>query len=64
MALLSGSFSATDIQSHDDKPPISLDSLVTLIRTPGLVYADMHTSFFSEGELPRFGFLASVRVSY
>lgn len=48
---LSGSFSASDIQSRDGKPPISLDSLVTLMQTPGQVYADMHTSFFSAPDI-------------
>ena len=47
---LIGSFSANDIRSRDGKPPISLDSLVTLMRGRQ-VYADMHTSFVGEGEI-------------
>jgi hypothetical protein len=47
---LSGSFSANDIRSRVGKPPISLDSLVTLMRT-GQVYTDMHATFASAGEI-------------
>ena len=48
---LSGSFSATDIRPHDGQPAISLDSLVTLMGTPGMVYADIHTALFRDGEI-------------
>jgi hypothetical protein len=47
---LSGSFSANDIRSRDGRPPISLDSLITLMRA-GQVYSDMHTSFSNAGEI-------------
>jgi hypothetical protein len=46
-----GSFSAADIHPQGGRPPISLDSLVALIRTPTLTYADMHTTFFADGEM-------------
>ena len=46
-----GSFSAADITPQRGNPPISLDSLVTLMRTPGMLYVDMGTAFFRTGEI-------------
>jgi hypothetical protein len=57
--VLTGSFSAVDIRGHDGRPPISLDSLVTLMRTASVSYADIHTARFGDGELR--GQLAPVR---
>jgi hypothetical protein len=44
------SFSAADIRGQAGAPPISVDSLVTLIEG-GRVYADLHTAQFVDGEL-------------
>jgi hypothetical protein len=46
-----GSFSAADITPQRGDPPISLDSLVALMKTPGMVYVDMGTGFFRTGEI-------------
>jgi hypothetical protein len=48
---LSGSFSATDIRSPRGAPPISLDSLFTLLATPAATYVDIHTTVFRDGEI-------------
>lgn len=48
---LTGSFSAADIHPQGGRAAISLDSLVTLLGTPGVVYVDMHTALSSDGEL-------------
>jgi len=49
-AVLTGSFSATDIRPQGGRPAVSLDSLVTLIER-GFVYVDLHTRAFVDGEL-------------
>lgn len=46
-----GAFSAADIRGPADRPPLSLDSLVSLMRTSGAAYVDIHTSLFPGGEL-------------
>jgi hypothetical protein len=46
-----GSFSAADIAPQRGNPPISLDSLVALMQTPGQLYVDMGTAFFRTGEI-------------
>lgn len=46
-----GSFSAADITPQRGNPPISLDSLITLMQTPGMVYVDMSTAFYRTGEV-------------
>jgi hypothetical protein len=46
-----GSFSAADIRGTGGNPAISLDSLVTLMRTPAAVYVDVHTARFVDGEV-------------
>jgi hypothetical protein len=48
---LIGSFSATEIRPRDGEPAISVDSLVALMTNPAQVYVDMHTAFFSGGEI-------------
>ena len=48
---LSGTLSATDIHPQGGRPAISLDSLVTLMGTPGMAYVDMHTAFFPDGAI-------------
>jgi hypothetical protein len=48
---LTGSFSAADIHPQGGRAAISLDSLVTLLGTPGAVYVDVHTALSSDGEL-------------
>ena len=48
---VSGSFSAADIRPPGGRPAISLDSLVTLFRTPGLAYVDIHSTVFADGEI-------------
>ena len=47
----SGSFAAADIRSQGGRPAISLDSLFTLIGPFGLAYGDLHSTFFSNGEI-------------
>ncbi|HET7186588.1 MAG TPA: CHRD domain-containing protein [Gemmatimonadaceae bacterium] len=47
----SGSFSANDIRGQGGRPPISLDSLLTLMRRPGLAYVDLDDGAFSGGEV-------------
>jgi hypothetical protein len=49
--VMRGSFSAADITPQRGNPPISLDSLVALMRTPGMLYVDMSTAFFRTGEI-------------
>jgi CHRD domain-containing protein len=46
-----GSFSAEDITPQRGNPAISIDSLVTLMQTPGMVYVDMGTAFYRTGEV-------------
>lgn len=48
--LLTGSFTASDIRPQGGQPPISLDSLITLVRT-GNAYADVHTAGYPDGEI-------------
>ena len=48
---VTGSFSASDIRGQSGRPPISLDSLVTLMRRPGLAYVDLDDSVFNGGEV-------------
>lgn len=45
-----GTLTANDIRSRDGRPPISIDSLVTLIRRFA-AYADVHTTEHPAGEL-------------
>jgi CHRD domain len=47
---LVGSITAADIQSQGGRPPISLDSLVTLFRS-SQAYFDMHTDVYPDGEI-------------
>jgi hypothetical protein len=47
---LTGSFGAADIRAQGGRPAISLDSLVTLLRT-GNAYLDVHTAAFPDGEV-------------
>lgn len=49
--VMRGSFSAADITPQRGNPAISLDSLVALMRTPGMLYVDMGTEFFRTGEI-------------
>lgn len=46
----SGSFSAADIVGQGGNPPVSFDSLVTLIRN-GRAYVNVHTAQFGAGEV-------------
>ncbi len=46
----SGSFSAADIVGQGGNPPVSFDSLVTLIRN-GRAYVNVHTVQFGAGEI-------------
>jgi len=46
-----GSFTAANILGTGGRPAISLDSLVTLMRTPAVVYLDVHTARFADGEV-------------
>jgi CHRD domain-containing protein len=48
---LSGSFSAADIRSPRGAPPISLDSLFTLLATPAATYVDIHSAVLRSGEI-------------
>ena len=48
---LSGSFSAADIRSPRGAPPISLDSLFTLLATPAATYVDIHSAVLRGGEI-------------
>ncbi|MEP6621099.1 MAG: CHRD domain-containing protein [bacterium] len=45
-----GTFTASDIKSLNGQPPISVDSLVSLIRA-GAAYMDVHTAVYSGGEI-------------
>lgn len=47
---LFGSITAADIQSQGGRPPISFDSLVTLLRSSE-AYFDMHTAVYPDGEI-------------
>lgn len=48
--VLTGSFTATDIRPQAGRPPVSVDSLVTLAGR-GFVYVDLHTPGFRDGEM-------------
>jgi plastocyanin len=48
--VLTGSFSATDIRGIAGQPPISLDSLSTILRN-GQGYVNVHSSQFPAGEI-------------
>jgi hypothetical protein len=47
---VTGSFTAADIRGQGGRPPISLDSLITLLGT-GHAYMDVHTAGFPDGEI-------------
>lgn len=49
--VLTGSFSAADIHPQDGRPAISLDSLVSLMKTQRLTYVDIRNGYFTDGEL-------------
>lgn len=49
--VLTGLFTAADIRAEGGRPAISLDSLVTLMRSFPAAYVDMHTSRFGDGEI-------------
>ena len=49
--MVTGSFSASDIRGQSGRPPISFDSLLTLMRRPGLAYVDLDDSVFNGGEV-------------
>jgi hypothetical protein len=46
-----GSFSAADIRPQGGRAAISIDSLLALMATPGLVYVDLQTTLFAGGEI-------------
>ena len=48
---LSGSFSAADIRSPRGAPPISLDSLFSLLATPAATYVDISSTVLPGGEI-------------
>lgn len=46
-----GAFSGADIRGVGGNPPVTLDSLLVLLKTPGLAYVDVHTERFADGEM-------------
>ena len=53
-----GSFAVSDIRGSNGRPPISLDSLIAVMKSPASAYIDVHTDLFVDGELrgPSIGF--------
>jgi len=49
--VVSGSFSAANIRSQGGRPPVSLDSVVTLLRRFPFAYVDVHSALFPDGEM-------------